>query len=638
MRPVEPRGNAGGATTPWVVLGLCAAGWVVVWLGWLAGRLVAVFTGRPAGPGFGADFTQGVVHAGWARLWPGVSPTVVAVVYAVLLLALVVLVSVGVAVWQRFRPDAEDPLPALASRAEVAPMSLAQTAAKARRLRPSLQQTPVKEVAEEAAGVLLGEHRRRHGRGDRVYGSWEDVVLAVMAPRSGKTTALAVTAVLSAPGPALATSNKADLWATTATARAGRGRVWTFDPQHITHVEQTWWWNPLAAVETVEDAQRLADHFIQEIRAENGSDDFWAKGALDLLTSLILAAAVSGAGLDAVQEWLSDSITRVPGQLLEQAGFAASARALAGRQAGAPETREGIYETARTAAACLANPEIMQWVTAPGDRRLRSLDVDAFAGSPDTLYLLSKDGAAAAAPLVAGLTDQVLRAAVTLAEATGGRLDPPLLAVLDEAANICKIRDLPDLYSHFGSRGICPITILQSYRQGARVWGERGMDALWSAATVKLVGAGIDDARFAEDLSRLVGEHEVTVASRTRDGSGTTSHQVSTRRQRILEAAQIRALPKGTALLLATGVRVAMLTLLPWYEGPQAQQLSTAVAANTADMTRRAGQARAARRARYADRAGHTGHRTGRSPDDDGAGGAAEHDHDRARRAGRTRG
>lgn len=33
----------------------------------------------------------------------------------------------------------------------------------------------------------------------------------------------------------------------------------------------------------------------------------------------------------------------------------------------------------------------------------------------------------------------------------------------DEAANICRISDLPELYSHLGSRGITPITILQSY-------------------------------------------------------------------------------------------------------------------------------------------------------------------------------
>jgi type IV secretory pathway TraG/TraD family ATPase VirD4 len=163
-----------------------------------------------------------------------------------------------------------------------------------------------------------------------------------------------------------------------------------------------------------------------------------------------------------------------------------------------------------------------------------------------------------------------------------------MIALLDEAANICKISDLPLLYSHFGSRGILPVTILQSYPQGTVVWGEHGMNALWSAATLKLVGAGIDDARTAEDISRLAGEHDVPVGSLTRDGSGLASWQTSTRRQRVLEPAQIRALDKGTALLLATGIPVTMIRLLPWYEGPHAKRISSEAATATDQITTRA--------------------------------------------------
>jgi hypothetical protein len=37
----------------------------------------------------------------------------------------------------------------------------------------------------------------------------------------------------------------------------------------------------------------------------------------------------------------------------------------AGTQHGAPETRDGIYQTARTAAKCLNDEDIMRWVTPP---------------------------------------------------------------------------------------------------------------------------------------------------------------------------------------------------------------------------------------------------------------------------------
>jgi hypothetical protein len=154
-------------------------------------------------------------------------------------------------------------------------------------------------------------------------------------------------------------------------------------------------------------------------------------------------------------------------------------------------------------------------------------------------------------------------------------------------ANICKIGDLPDLYSRLGSRGLVTLTVLQSYQQGVRVWGKPGMDALWSAATIKIVGAGIDDPQMAEDLSRLAGEHDVVTESTTHSPQG-YSLSTSLRRQRVLEAADIRALPKGRALLLATGSRIAALRLRPWYAGPRRAEIAAAAAEATAALTRRA--------------------------------------------------
>jgi type IV secretory pathway TraG/TraD family ATPase VirD4 len=113
-------------------------------------------------------------------------------------------------------------------------------------------------------------------------------------------------------------------------------------------------------------------------------------------------------------------------------------------------------------------------------------DARAFAESRQTLYLLSKGirGGTTAASLVAALTNEVRVAAERASECHSGRLDPPMLLVLDEVANICRIADLPEQYSHLGSRSIVPIAILQSYAQGERVWGRAGMRELWGAASI----------------------------------------------------------------------------------------------------------------------------------------------------------
>ncbi|OHV56278.1 conjugal transfer protein TraG [Frankia sp. CgS1] len=578
--------NGRGPVLPWVILGGLWGSIGVGWLAWMTVRLAAVVGGGHP-PAFGAFVTA--VLAGDATRATGATPAGWVVVFAVLALAAataLAVVAVRAVRRARRRRRRSAPwrlaLPSLADPADLATLTPAGAADRARALRPSLSDADARRLGDDA-GLLLGDLLPR---GLPLRASWEDVLLAVMAPRAGKTTALAIPMTLAAPGPVLATGNKADLWAATAQVRAGDGRrVWTFDPQAIAHAPQTWWWNPLAAVHAVEDADRLAGHFLQEIRGEKTGGDFWQAAAGDLLAALFLAAATSGRTLLDVYEWLNDSASPVPAELLAAGGYPAVAAGLRGRQAGAPETREGVYETARAAARCLRNDRILAWVT-PGHTD-RHLDVTTIPASRDVLHLLSKTDEGAASPLVAALTDQIVRAAVTAAERTGGRLDPPLALVLDEAANICKIADLPDLYSHLGSRGIVPLTILQSYRQGVRVWGEAGMDALWSAATIKIIGAGIDDPRLADDLSRLVGDHDVDTTSISYSAQGASS-TVSSRRQRILEAADIRAIPKGRALLLATGSRIAAIALRPWYTGPRATEITAAIRTAEATLTARA--------------------------------------------------
>ena len=285
-----------------------------------------------------------------------------------------------------------------------------------------------------------------------------------------------------------------------------------FDPLRVTGSPRLWWVDLLAGLRTKEAATRLAAHFVLTVDDEH-KRDIWGPAAKDLLCALFLAAATSGRTLREVDRWLGDAASPIPAELLDRAGFSGLASSLRGMQNGAPETRDGIYQTARTAAACLNDEEILPWVTPPRGRPLPVFDPLRFAGSRDTLYLITETGTAAA-PLIAAMADAVMRAGRRRAERSGGRLDPPMTVILDEAANICRIADLPSQYSHAGGRGVIPVTILQSYEQGVTVWGEQGMASLWGAATKKLIGAGVDSPRLARDMATLVGQHDVPVQSR----------------------------------------------------------------------------------------------------------------------------
>lgn len=572
--PDGPLGGLLGSGDPWtdllVLAGIAAtattgAGTLV----WAAGCSLSLMTGHGVGPGLGATLRALAHGTGPAGIWAGVPAWAVVVLAVVFTAAVVLAMTVGVAWWRRRHPAREG----YGSRSQYAHLLPGRRALQhVARLRPSLRGRT--KLAPSDLGVPLGRFGSAR-RGPLLRATWEDVVLAICAPRSGKTTCLAVPAILEAPGAVVVTSNKADVWDLTAALRGRdtRERVWTFDPQHVTHTRQDFAWDALDGIDTLADARRLAGHFLHEIRRADTSD-FWDRDAEDLLTALILAAALSGAGLAKVATWLTSISAVEPRTILARNGFTQLADVMTGRSHGAHETREGVYATARAAATCLSDPAIMAWVTPqPG---LDLFDPAHFVRSRQTLYLLSQDGAGSAAPLIAAFADRLLLDAVRAAEHTRtGRLDPPLIAVLDEAANICRITELPRLYSHLGSRGIVAITILQSRAQGRRAWGQGGMDELFSAATIKLIGAGIDDPTFADDISRLIGDTDTRVRTRNH-GRGGGGASVTTRRERVLPADQVRALPKFTALLLATGIRPSPIRLVPWMDGPRADDIHAA--------------------------------------------------------------
>ncbi|MGI5479381.1 type IV secretory system conjugative DNA transfer family protein [Streptomyces lavendofoliae] len=549
-------------------------------LAWLSGNIAAWLTVDHWAP---YQPTAALLHPD--QLWPQVGETSLLIGARIVpIAALLALGAVTGVLWARHksRSGGRKKITGMAKARDIEPLMAKAITTKARSLRPSLKDA--KHIEARDTGILLGNLQ---GTKHEVRMGYEDVAVAIMAPRSGKTTSLAIPSVLAAPGPVLLTSNKAagDAFTATYDARARVGQVWSMDPQQIAHAAREMWWNPLADAKTLDGAGRLASHFLAASVDANQQGDFWSKAGSNILSQLFLAAALDERPITDVMQWLAFPTDRTPLDILRDHDFAAVAAQLKGTVEGPPETRDGIYETARQYAAALLNSEIAAWVTAQKD--VREFRPAEFVTSTDTLFLLSKDGGGGASALIAACADSVMRAATAQAERAGGRLDPPMLAILDEAANVCKISDLPDLYSHLGSRGIIPITILQSYRQGQKVWGDAGMDAMWSASTVKVIGSGIDDPDFADKLSRLIGDHDVETTSTSRSESG-KSTSVSMRHERILPADAIRALPKGTALCFATGMRAAMLDLRPWYLEPGAAELTAASKRASDGITKRA--------------------------------------------------
>ena len=497
--------------------------------------------------------------------WPDAAGWILGALGGVIVLLLIA--GIWIAVGSRKRRSRVDHASSyLGTRADLASVNRRGARSTAKRL--GVDGTP---------GVPIGMTVKTH---EPLFGSWEDMHIDIWGPRTGKTTSRAVPAVLEAPGAAVVTSNKRDIVDATRDPRAAKGEVWVFDPQRIALEEPTWWWNPLSYVTDEVKAAQLAGHFGAGSKEPGARVDahFDPQGE-SLLACYFLAAALGGFPITQVWTWLNRPADEAAVDILRDHDVPMTAEQLSGIMSTPDKERGSIYSTARRMAACLTNRQITAWITADTSPRRPQFDPTSFVRSAGTLYSLSKEGSGSAGPLVTAMTVAVVEAAEELAVLTGGRLSTPLVGVLDEAANVCRWRDLPSLYSHYGSRGIILMTILQSWSQGVEVWGEPGMKKLWSASNVKVYGGGVSEAAFLEDLSRLIGDRDKLAVS-TSVGRGARNVSQHLQRERILDVADLAAMPKGRAVVLASGARPTLIRTRPWMTGPHADAVRASIAAH----------------------------------------------------------
>jgi len=483
------------------------------------------------------------------RAWPGGMSTVVAIAAAVLLLALTVLGFFLILRRSGRGTRADKPGRKLSGPGALRGITARDTAASAARLRPGAALR-----SADDHGVALG---KTVSGGKWVRMDWESVGVCIAGPRTGKSTSLAIPAIVAAPGPVVATSNKPDLHDATRLLRAQDGaRVWLFDPQQVAGVNTgpQWWVDLLAPVRSPATARTLVGYFAESARSDpNAKIDAYFEGEAQVLLTYIRLN---------------------------------------------PKQKDGLYGSARAFVAVLDEPAYAAWVTpprrvefvtdpnghvaaetTPGRREVvPQFDPELFITSQrDTMYALSMEGPAAATGLTTALVAQIFDAGQRLANTyPTRRLPNPVLFVLDEVANVVKIKELPDLYSHFGSRGLPVLSILQSWSQGEQVWGEKGMAKMWSASNVKFYGGGVAEARFLTDLSHLIGEHDVQRWSTTRS-RGNNSRSQSWTKEPLFTVAALSALPRGRAVLLSSGNEATLLRTVPWTDGPHAAAIKASL-------------------------------------------------------------
>jgi type IV secretion system protein VirD4 len=423
-------------------------------------------------------------------------------------------------------------------------------------------------------GVYLGlaDNRGwRHARAERA-------VLLLGPPRSGKTSAVIIPAVISHAGPVVCTSTKPDVAALTWRARQRSGRLWVFDPTgsgESTGFEQLRW-SPIRASVAWDGALLMARAMTTGANVGHGTThgSHWAKRSQALLAPLLHAAALEGRDMETVVGWVMGHELNEAGVILEQER---ASRLAFGSLLGVFNTEEreraSIFSAAADALEAYTSESALEAAKDP------NFDPAGFVASGDTIYIQAPaEAQALAAPLVCGLLAEVRRETY-LAHRRGRLTSGRVLFALDEAANIAPLEELPAIASEGGGQGLTLLAAFQDLSQARKRWGEAAEGFLTLFGT-KLIVPGIADPRTLDSVSTALGEYNRQMLSTTRGagasfagalagmvaGPGGSAPQrsttVSAQRTRILSPGEIANIPAGRALHL-DGLRWQLLTVTP---------------------------------------------------------------------------
>jgi type IV secretory pathway TraG/TraD family ATPase VirD4 len=350
----------------------------------------------------------------------------------------------------------------------------------------------------------------------------------------------------------------------------------TFDPVGVSGVDYTTQATPLWGAESWHGAMQVAHWLCSAAQPDKSGlqdADFWFATAEKLLAPLLFAAATDGETMADVVRWLDegpDQNKKKVAELLKKTGEDDAVRAWQATQNREERQRSSVYTTAEVIVSAFGDERVKANTTEPEYTPKLLLN-----GERNTLYLCAPlQEQERLRPMFSMIVQELLSYAYERA-AADGPLDPPLLLLLDEAANIAPIPDLDAIASTGAGQGIQLLSVFQDMAQVGTVYGQRA-STIVNNHRAKLFGTGISDPETLDYISRVAGVADFEQRSRNTGERGRRSHTEGETYRDLAPANVVRERDPGSALLMYHNLPLAKIGLRLWFEDHKLKKLREA--------------------------------------------------------------
>ena len=181
-----------------------------------------------------------------------------------------------------------------------------------------------------------------------------------------------------------------------------------------------------------------------------------------------------------------------------------------------------------------------------------AIDAEKFCSSKCAIFIVLPEENPATYFMVSLLLQQLYREILTVADERGGALKDRVMFYMDEFGTLPAISSAEMMYSASRSRKLSLVSIIQSYKQLEKNYGQEGADIIKDNCQVTIAGGFAPTSGTADEISRSLGSRTVMTGSVSRSKNDPSQSLQMTERP-LMTSDELKSMKKGNFIVMKTG-------------------------------------------------------------------------------------
>ena len=189
-----------------------------------------------------------------------------------------------------------------------------------------------------------------------------------------------------------------------------------------------------------------------------------------------------------------------------------------------------------------------------------TVDIEKFCSEKSAIFLVMPEEDNTKHFLISLFIQEYYREILAFADEQGGRLPNKVIMYLDEIGTIPKIQSAEMMFSASRSRGVSIVAIIQSLAQLEKNYGKEGASIIADNCQDTLFGGFAPNSETAKIMSENLG-YKTVLSGSVSKGKNDPSQSLQMIQRNLMTTDELKALPKGTFVLMKTGTHPIKTTL-----------------------------------------------------------------------------